>query len=501
MGKDSDIVEILREEEKKGLLNSNNSTYEESKTDDLEESYKVDIDFKKTYGDNSNLTKELLEIQDKYNKTKEKLIESYERYNSLYEYFEIISDTTITLSKKDLFSDVSDIIFQVTPKGRITYINSAVEKLLGYSSSGLIGEHFTKIVDSEDWKKIHKNFFSGITKKAMTDRDLSSFETNLVTKDGNKIPVEINGKLMRYNVEVVGRANDFRIQGSIRDITERKKAEAERIKHEQELEAINSELNAANSELKKAQHELEEFNRNLEKKVDERTKEIQKLLKHKDEFIGQLGHDLKSPLTPLVGLLPTIEREEKDPKQKELLGVVNRNVLYMRDLVVKTLKLARLNLPTLQLNIEEFDLNEVVSKIILNKEYFYKDKNLKIVNNIDKGLSIFADKLEVNELIDNLFTNSIKFTPENGKIIFDAKKDKNCVKVSVSDTGIGLSSDQIRHVFEEFYKVDPSRHDLGASGLGLTICKRILEQHEGDIWVESPGINKGTTFYFTIPVK
>jgi signal transduction histidine kinase len=109
--------------------------------------------------------------------------------------------------------------------------------------------------------------------------------------------------------------------------------------------------------------------------------------------------------------------------------------------------------------------------------------------------------MEFNELVDNLLINAVKFTPGKGSIVFKAEKKKDFVKISITDSGIGLTPEQIEHVFEEFYKVDPSRHDLDSSGLGLSICKRIVEKHGGTIWVESPGLEKGSTFNFTLSLK
>ena len=110
-----------------------------------------------------------------------------------------------------------------------------------------------------------------------------------------------------------------------------------------------------------------------------------------------------------------------------------------------------------------------------------------------------ADKLRLQELLDNLVTNAIKYTPRDGAFTFDAKVNGRFVTVSVKDTGIGLTPEQMGRIFDEFYKADSSRHDLHSSGLGLVISKRIVENHGGIIWAESPGVGTGTTMYFTIP--
>ena len=501
-----DIVKALRQEEKLGVLTSKVETAFEEPMQVEEESEVIENSVKITEeseidDSEENMYNDVTKLRKKCDELENKLKESKERYNSLAEYFEILSCTTTALGARDLFSDVSDIIFQVSPNGRITYINLAIEKITNYNSSTLIGEKISLLIPKSDWKKIHKKLFSGFKKKNFMNREFNNFETVVTTKDGEVIPVEINGKTIQNKVEVLGRKNDISIQGSIRDITERKRIEEERFRNAKRLEEMNKKLQIANADLNKAQEELHLLNQNLEKKVEERTVEIQKLLKHKDEFIGQLGHDLKSPLTPLVGLLPTIQAKEKDPKLKELLEVANRNIIYMRDLVTKTLKLERLNHPTLKLNFEGFNLFESVEKNVINKEFTFKNKSLKIENKINKNLMIYADKMEFNELVDNIFTNAIKFTPEKGRIVFKAEKKNDFVKISISDSGVGLTTEHIEHIFEEFYKVDPSRHDLDSSGLGLSICKRIVEKHNGEIWAESPGIGKGSTFNFTLPTN
>ena len=516
MIEDPEIVMILRKEEKLGLLqnglqniydDSKNKTEENIDNEDFSQNFSDEekqienIEENKELPDEINVPENMEDLKKKYYDVLKKLKESNERYNSLAEYYETISNAVITLGKRDLFSDVSDIIFQLSPNGRITYINSAVEKMLGYNTSEMIGCDFSKLLSKEDWKKVKKQLLSRKMQKGLVDYEMNSFESMIISKDGKSIPVEINGKLVKQGEEVLGRKVKIRIQGSIRDITERKLAEAERIKHEQKLKEMNEELQQINQELNKTQKDLRVLNEDLEKKVVERTAEIKELLRHKEEFIGQLGHDLKSPLTPLVGLIPTIEAEEKDPKLKELLGVVNRNVAYMRDLVVKTLKLEKLNIPNLKLNFETIHLNELVERIIGNKEYYFKQKKLAVYNSISKDVVVNCDRLQLDELFDNLFTNAIKFSPEGGSIAINAKNERDHVKISFSDKGIGLTSEQIDHIFDEFYKVDPSRHDLESSGLGLPICRRIVEKHGGKIWVESPGLNKGTVFYFTLPLN
>jgi signal transduction histidine kinase len=267
-----------------------------------------------------------------------------------------------------------------------------------------------------------------------------------------------------------------------------------------ELEEKNKYLKQINKDLTIARENLNTLNKNLEKIIKQRTEEVEDLLRQKDEFINQMGHDLKTPLMPLTTLIPLLEQKEKDPKKKGWFEVLNRNVDYMKSLVVKTLELAKLNSPKTKFSLEKLSLKDAVERIIKNNETILETKKIKLENKISNKYIINADKLRLEELFSNIIENSVKYNKENGKIVIDAEKDKNFVKISVKDTGIGMSSEQIRLIFDEFYKADKSRHDFDSSGLGLSICKRIVEKHDGKIWAESPGPGKGTTIFFTLPL-
>jgi len=263
-----------------------------------------------------------------------------------------------------------------------------------------------------------------------------------------------------------------------RDITESKKAE---------------------EELKNAHEKLKEFNQLLEKKVKERTFEVENLLKQKDAFIIQLSHDLRSPLTPLIALLPAIEEKEQDPVLKEELGVILRNVNYLNNLVEKTIDLAKISSPNTRLSLETTTLYEEINKVIENNMHIFNENKIEIKNSIEKKTTVSVDKNMFSELFENLINNAVKYSKKGGNITVDAQDIGNWITVSVKDTGIGLDKKELIHIFEEFYKADWSRHDHNSTGLGLSICKSIVEKHGGRIWAESNGKGKGTTMFFTLP--
>jgi signal transduction histidine kinase len=266
-----------------------------------------------------------------------------------------------------------------------------------------------------------------------------------------------------------------------------------------ELEEKTRRLEQINQDLTLAREELSTLNKNLERRVQERTREVEKLLKQKDEFINQLGHDLKNPLGPLINLIPLLEEKEADPAKKEMLTVLHRNADYMKNLVVKTLELAVLNSPNTRFSIEVLHLSVEINQILSNKKILFDENHVKISNNIDTSLWIKADRLRLEELLTNIFENSVKYCQEDCRITIDAKLTNEFVTISIVDNGIGMSQDELGRIFDEFYKADSARHDIQNTGLGMSICKRIVEKHGGTIWVESPGPGKGTTVFFTFP--
>jgi signal transduction histidine kinase len=283
----------------------------------------------------------------------------------------------------------------------------------------------------------------------------------------------------------------FLFRPMMHHIAERKRAQEELKKGHDELETRVRERTAS----------LERANIELEREVRERVRaedNLEGLLREKELFISRLGHDLKTPLTPLVTLLPIVRKREKDEKLRELLDVNLQNLDTMKELVIKTLKHARVSSPYQALDTIPIALGKEVDSYIEKRGFLIKKKKLTIKNNIAPETMIEADRVELEELFYNLISNAIKYTPDLGVITVEAEEDESRVTISVRDTGVGLREDQIEKIFDEFYKVDESRHDLDSSGLGLSICRKIVEKHGGTIWAESPGEGHGTTVFFTM---
>jgi len=244
--------------------------------------------------------------------------------------------------------------------------------------------------------------------------------------------------------------------------------------------------------------ENREYQRHLEQRVRERTAEVQTLLAQKDAFIAQLGHDLKTPLTPVIALLPVLRKRAEDPKSRELIDVITKNVNYVRELVVKTLELAKLSAPDAGMILKDTSLSSQVKNVLEDRRTIFEEKKIRVENRINEEIVVKADSLRLQEVLDNITGNAVKFSHADGTLIIDAKKDSDSSIVSVKDTGIGMTAEQAGRIFDEYYKADPSRHELDSIGLGLSICKRIVEKHGGKIWAESQGLGKGSTLFFTL---
>jgi len=362
-----------------------------------------------------------------------------------------------------------DGIITVNTKGVVNSCNTAFSRLSGFSKEEILGKSISQLptMRKRDIPKYIKLFAS-----LLRGGKQKTFEFEWVYKNRTPRLAEARASLLKKGNKIIG------LQAIIRDVTEQKKAE---------------------KELQDAHEILKTMNFELERKVAERTDEIKKLLKQKDEFINQLGHDLKNPLSPITNLLPLIKEKVNDPQTQDQLNIIMRNVDFMKNLVIKTIELAKLNSPNTEFFLNDINLSEEINNSIEKNKTILEFYNINIVKNINENINLNVDKLRLSELFDNVITNAVKYSPKDGSITFNAEDEGKFVKISIKDSGIGLSQQQKEHIFDEFYKVDKSRHDFESSGLGLTICKRIVEKHGGKIWAESLGKLKGTTIYFTLP--
>jgi PAS domain S-box-containing protein len=321
-----------------------------------------------------------------------------------------------------------------------------------------------------------KHFFDELEKDFHIFKNTGVFkaESFFKRKNGMFFPVSIKGSMIKDD-----KTGSSEFVLFIEDISNRKQPERE---------------------LKLSQDMLIAINSKLQQMVKDRTNEIDELIIRKNNFINQLGHDLKNPLNPLINLTPILESKISDPEAKEIIQLFKRNIEYMRQLIIKTIALAKLNSPTIQFNFEPCNTIEEIKKVIENNKYLFEKNNMNIKTIFKSNPVIEIDKLRVNELLVNILDNTIKYSPDGGTVTVkvDEIKDKYA-QISITDQGKGMNEEQINHIFEDFYRAQQTSNTFKSSGLGMSICKRIVEKHSGQIWVESEGLGKGTSVVFTIP--
>ncbi len=273
---------------------------------------------------------------------------------------------------------------------------------------------------------------------------------------------------------------------------------------EEELKEKNEKIKDLEEKLIETENKLNELNKNLEQRVINRTVEVNKLLIHKNKFIDSLSHDLGTPLTPLISLLPIIKESISNPETIKLLDICIRSSEYIKRLVNNTRELAEVSSTNLLLKKE--NLFEVVDELQKKYEAVFKSCNIKVENNIGQDVFVKTERNRLLQLFDHITSNAVNSMLEKGgTLTFESKpvnkESGSFIKISLSDMGVGLTRDQTDHLFDEFYKTDDSRHKLDSTGLGLAICKTIIEKHGGKIWADSHGKGTGTTIHFIIPSK
>jgi len=281
----------------------------------------------------------------------------------------------------------------------------------------------------------------------------------------------------------------------VRDITEQKKLEKELQDYtanlEKTVEERTRDLKLTNEEVKQRNIEIEKAN-----------EELRSLDKMKDSMIRDVTHELKSPVAQVqmaIGLWTGEANKEKMDKEKgkRLNTIIDDNIQRLKKTIQSILDLSVLESGRVAYQKENLDLEELINQVTAGLKLLAEKKNLSLTTRIpDKLPEVLGDRQEITRLISNLIDNAIKYS-ESGEIVVSALRRPKQIEISVKDQGIGLSTPKGSYdkVFDRFFQERPSSD---GSGVGLAICKKIVEAHGGKIWVESEGKGKGTTFKFTL---
>lgn len=361
---------------------------------------------------------------------------------------------------------------------RILFVNPAGIRLLGASDA-------QEIVGIGVYEIVHPDFLGRVhTRVDMQDTEGSSTPTSeekFIRLDSTVVDVEVSSAPIVYQ-------GNPAILVVVRDITGRKKAE-------EQLRQYTDKMSEKNNELDFLANQLLDMNQDLDRRVKERTEQVIRLMKQKDEFITQIGHDLKTPLTPLRALLPSLIAEEQNPEIREALRVLVRSVHSIQEQTEKILTIAKLSRDDVKVQPEPVLILPIINESIQKNWLFVQRKNLTVKVEIPEELSLLFSPSDASTVFDNLIGNAAKYSSEGGHITIKSFSagDKICIRVD--DDGIGLSAEEKEHVFDDFYMADNSRHDRSSSGLGLAIVRRVIRLYKGSVRVESEGKGRGASFF------
>ncbi|MGZ4054505.1 MAG: sensor histidine kinase [Bacteroidia bacterium] len=334
----------------------------------------------------------------------------------------------------------------ITENKKIIYANDALCKMYGYSKDEILKlSSFLDIVIPEEKEKLSKR----LSQRLLGIESGDTGETVVIRKDGKKINIE-------YSIKVINSDERMQILSVIRDITLRKKSE-------EDLKEKTLELIRSNTEL--------------------------------EQFAYVASHDLQEPLRMISSYVQLIKErytDGLDQDAKDFIGFAIDGANRMRNLIQSLLEYSRVNRVK---PFEQIDTNELLKEVLQNLKDKIKEHNTLI--KIEKLPDIFGDNVLIGQLFQNLIENAIKFKgTEDPQITISCKTNINEFLFSVKDNGIGIPKEYSERIFIILQRLHTIEKYPG-TGIGLAICKKIVERHGGKIWVESE-VNKGSTFYFTI---
>jgi len=423
---------------------------------------------------------------------------------------------------RTLSEQSNDAILVYGLDGRIIDANKKAAEMTGYKKKELLGMNVSKLRANKE------KIFSKALKK-LKNGDNASFEDIFVTRNKRLVPAEIDARIIRREGEYVIRevAKDISKEEALKNkVAERENKLKEKIEELKDKEArLKKTTRALTNMLKDTEKEREASEEkagelaeeeqkikdsrtallNMMKDLNEQMGRLKELDEMKVRFFSMTSHELKTPITPMKMQLEMLmggDLGKLSDKQKQGLDIVLRNALRLEGLLNDLLDISRIESKGMQFKYKKVDVNSLVKQAVQTMHETAKNKKINLAVKQGKIPNTMCDPDRIQQVLINLLSNSLKFTPENGTITIRTEKEDHDVKVSVSDNGIGIPEKHLPKIFSAFYQVEqPATKKYKGTGLGLTICKAIVEAHNGTIWVKSPGAGKGTIFTFTLPVK
>ncbi len=359
---------------------------------------------------------------------------------------------------KRIIDNLTDSYYRADANGIVTLASPSCMRMFGYSDMDEVIGGNVEILYPDP--KTRKEFLNILLKNGK----VKSFRTKLLKKDGKEMYVETSANLLTDK-----KGNYAGVEGIVRDISDRKEAEQALINSETQLRETN---------------------------------------KTKDKFFSIIAHDLRSPFNAIIGfseLLSDSYDKFDVSQQKEFINIIKESAQNAYKLLDNLLLWSRSQQGVIDFSPTHENLYLLAEEVAELTKRFLKDKNIKFSNNILKNIYVNVDKNMVLTIFRNLINNAIKFTEKGGSItlmssFFNNDEKSEFVKITVKDSGVGISSKNIKKLFSMSENVSTNgTEDETGTGLGLIICKEFVDKHSGKIWVESV-VGKGSNFMFTLPV-
>ena len=270
----------------------------------------------------------------------------------------------------------------------------------------------------------------------------------------------------------------------------------------EEIDALRAQINV----LQSRSYELNKQNKELEEKAEKLSKgkkELEDLQKQKDELFAVIIHDIKNPVALIKSLVELLRSYDLTAtEQQEIIDDIFETTTKIVSLSQEVSRILSLESTAITLNLEQYNINEIINDVFRRNNIASKNKNIAMLLDLGNDIpQIELDYQKVDEIIDNLISNAIKFSHTGGEIRIKSINAEDNVVVEISDNGLGLSEVDIQKAFQRGARLSakPTANEP-SSGLGLWIVRKLVEAHSGRVWVRS-ALGKGSTFAFAIPVK
>ncbi len=351
-----------------------------------------------------------------------------------------------------ILQEAADAIITINQQGLIESVNPAAERMFGYTHGALLGKNI-KVLMPEPFHSEHDGYLKHFKQTGERKIIGRGREVTGLRRNGNTFPLHLSvgeGRLNNHSIFV----------GILSDLSERKRYEEILIQ---------------------ARESAEEANR------------------QKSSFLNVMSHELRTPLTVILGYLPLLQNSDTMPTPKMIAEIVKDMDIsgqHLLELINDLLDISKIEAGQLDLHPELNSSHQLVDKILQKFSNQAEQKGLSLNNEVD-DFELFVDPKRLRQILINLIGNAIKFT-EQGKVTLRARLQDSLAVFEVSDSGMGIPEDQIEIIFEPFRQVDSSStRKIGGTGLGLTITRRLIELHGGELSVSSK-LGQGSTFRFTL---